>query len=135
MVSLVEFPLSIWYRLIVTYDILHHRLFNVSPRYISRYLDHLAETLLTSTPRIAQNPVDKFGSVTVVDLCVDTGAPAAFWGHPFTGGQTGGLAVANITQVDCDEWDGSLDRFSSWTRYQAMPGDDKKVELKPGHAS
>lgn len=80
----------------------------------------------------SDDPVDKFRSVTVVDLCVDTGAPAAFWGHPFPPDQTGGLAVANITQVDCDEWDGSLDRFSSWTRYQAVPGDDKKIEVKSG---
>lgn len=73
----------------------------------------------------AENPVDKLGSVTVVDLCVDTEAPAAFRGHHFSAGQTGGLAVANLMQVDCDEWDGSLDRFSSWTKYQAVPGDGK----------
>ena len=82
----------------------------------------------------AQNPVDRFGSVTVIDLCVDTGAPAAFWGHLFTGGQTGGLAIAKITQVDCDEWEGSLDRFADWTKYQQVPGDSKKVEVKPGHS-
>ena len=34
----------------------------------------------------AQSPVDKFGSVTVLDLCHDTGAPEAFWGKQFPAG-------------------------------------------------
>ncbi|KAL6714812.1 hypothetical protein ACLMJK_007072 [Lecanora helva] len=79
----------------------------------------------------AAQPQDRFGSVTVVDLCHDTGAPEAFWGRTFDG-TTGGLAVATIEEVDCESWEGSLDRFSDWTKYQLRGGSQKQVEVKAG---
>lgn len=80
----------------------------------------------------AQQPRDKFGSVTVVDLCHDTGAPEAFWGKTFAPGQTGGLAVANISQVDCTEWQGSLNRFADWSGWELERGSQKQVVKKGG---
>lgn len=80
----------------------------------------------------AQQPRDKFGSVTVLDLCHDTGAPEAFWGKTFAPGQTGGLAVANISQVDCTEWQGSLNRFADWSGWELEGGSQKQVVKKGG---
>lgn len=88
----------------------------------------------------AQSPVDAYGSVTVVDLCADTGASDAFFGDsgsaPNTGedGHRAGLAIANITQVDCGTaWKGDVIHTESWTKYQASPGAKEAVALKPGH--
>ena len=80
----------------------------------------------------AQQPVDGHGSVTVIDLCHDTGAPEAFWGRQFPPGQTGGLAVATIEQVSCEDWQGSLDRFADWTGFELQSGSQKEVVKKPG---
>ena len=80
----------------------------------------------------AQAPTDQFGSVTVVDLCHDTGAPDAFWGHSFPEGQTGAVGVADIELVDCEEWQGSLDRFASWTGFKLKDGSQKQVVAKSG---
>lgn len=76
-------------------------------------------------------PKDKFGNVTVVDLFSDNGAPDAFWSRKFGEGEMRGLAVADLTQVDCEQWEGSLDHFSSWTKYKPEEGSLKQVEVKP----
>lgn len=64
---------------------------------------------------------DKFGSVTVLDLCHDTGAPQAFWGPGLSG--TGGLATATITQVECEQhWQGRIERVASWSKFKKISG-------------
>lgn len=69
----------------------------------------------------AAEPRDKFGSVTVLDLCHDTGAADAFWGHDFGGGM-GGLAVADITPVDCGlYWKGKVSKISQWLPFIMKP--------------
>lgn len=74
----------------------------------------------------AANPTDGFGSVTVVDLCADTGASDAFFGSsgaasPGEDGHRAGLALATITQVDCGKyWKGSVNHFEKWTKFQAI---------------
>ena len=66
-----------------------------------------------------------------VDLCHDTGAPQALWGD-LKDGQTGGLAVATITQVDCgQQWKGEAEGFVDWRGYQASPGGRTAVIKKP----
>lgn len=76
----------------------------------------------------ASAPKDMYGSVTVVDLCVDTGAPKALWGES---GAKGGLALATITQVDCQGWEGSVGPFADWSDLQAT-SDGKGVVKKGG---
>lgn len=71
------------------------------------------------------------GSVVGVDLCKDTGASAALWGAAQD--DQGGIAVATIQQVDCDQhWQGDLSpkTFTDWTKYQASAG--KSLKMKPG---
>ncbi|KAM0805159.1 hypothetical protein BDR22DRAFT_885231 [Usnea florida] len=84
-------------------------------------------------------PTDALGSVTVVDLCADTGASDAFWGKegapPSKGedGHTAGLAVASIERVDCGEvWKGEVGGFQDWSRYVATGGAEDAVGVKPG---
>lgn len=59
--------------------------------------------------------------MTVLDLCSDTGAPQAFWGD-LKEGTTGGLAVADIQEVDCEEWDGQFERVAPWTNFRVIKG-------------
>ena len=87
----------------------------------------------------AQYPVDAFGSVTVVDLCADMGASDVFFGSegaaPSAGedGHGAGLAVANITRVDCGVmWKGAVDDFQSWSKYVATSDAEDAVRVKPG---
>ena len=87
----------------------------------------------------AQHPLDAYGSVTVVDLCADTGASDAFFGssgsapNPGEDGHRAGLAVANITQVNCAEsWKGKVDDVQSWSKYIATSDAEDAVEAKPG---
>lgn len=66
--------------------------------------------------------MDRWGSVTGVDLCYDTGASQALWGG-LADGQTRGLAVGVITQVDCGrQWKGEGVGFQHWSKYEATPG-------------
>lgn len=74
----------------------------------------------------AGEPRDRFGSVTVVDLCQDTVAARAFWG----GGP--GLATATITQVPCEQWKGQVSKFSGWSRYKKSPNGKGVVLKNPG---
>lgn len=87
----------------------------------------------------AQAPVDAYGSVTVVDLCADTGASDVFFGsdgsapNPGEDGHRAGLAVANITRVDCGAmWKGGVEGFQSWSKYVATSGAEDAVGVKPG---
>lgn len=67
----------------------------------------------------AAAPRDRFGSVTVLDLCHDTGAADAYWGRgSLHGGGTGGLAVANITRVTCDGWQGGGLNVAHWASFK-----------------
>ncbi|MCJ1467587.1 hypothetical protein MMC07_006212 [Pseudocyphellaria aurata] len=76
----------------------------------------------------AGEPRDRFGSVTVIDLCQDTGAARAFWGNG------PGLATATITQVSCEEWKGQVGRISGWAKYKKS-ADGKTVVLKNPNAA
>lgn len=53
------------------------------------------------------NPEDKLGSQTVLDLCRDTDAVSMLWGTPDPG-----MAVADIEEVDCSEWSGTVRKAS-----------------------
>lgn len=84
-----------------------------------------------SCSQTKDKPNDRWGSVVGVDLCKDTGASAALWGAAQD--DQGGIAVATIQQVDCDQhWQGDLSpkTFTDWTKYQASAG--KSLKMKPG---
>ena len=52
-------------------------------------------------------PTDKLGSQTVLDLCQDTNAVEMLFGT-----SKPGMAVADIEQVDCSEWSGTVRKAS-----------------------
>ena len=49
------------------------------------------------------NPKDKLGSASVLDLCSETNAVPMFFGS-----SKPGLAVADVEQVDCSQWSGTI---------------------------
>jgi len=53
------------------------------------------------------HPTDKLGSQTVLDLCRDTNAVEMLWGTPKPG-----MAVADLEEVDCSEWSGTVKKAS-----------------------
>ena len=53
------------------------------------------------------NPKDKLGSETVLDLCSDTNAVEMLWGSP-----NPGLAVADLEEVSCSQWSGTIHKAS-----------------------
>ena len=53
------------------------------------------------------NPQDKLGSQTVLDLCRDTNAVSMLWGTPQPG-----MAVADLEEVDCSQWSGTVKKAS-----------------------
>ena len=74
---------------------------------------------------------DRWGSDTAVDLCADTGAADALFGRSYEA--KGGIAVAELVQVDCgSEWKGVADQgsFVDWSAYVATPGTALAVRKK-----
>ncbi|KAL6717706.1 hypothetical protein ACLMJK_005621 [Lecanora helva] len=75
---------------------------------------------------------DRWGSDTAVDLCVDTGAADALFGRRYE--NQGGVAVADLVQVDCGaQWKGTVDpgSYVDWTGYVATPGQPLAAVKKP----
>ena len=73
-------------------------------------------------------PKDRWGSDTAVDLCADTGAADALFGRHYE--DKGGVAVADLVQVDCgSEWEGEVDQASivDWAHYVPTPGQELAV--------
>lgn len=50
-----------------------------------------------------QGGKDKLGSDTVLDLCTETDAPMMVWGTA-----KAGMSVADVKEVDCGEWPGTV---------------------------
>ena len=65
--------------------------------------DQYAPGALRQCAQNAQNPKDNLGSDTVLDLCSETDAVPNFFGS-----EKAGLAVADIEEVDCSEWSGTV---------------------------
>ncbi|MCJ1265542.1 hypothetical protein MMC22_005422 [Lobaria immixta] len=76
---------------------------------------------------------DKFGSVTVLDLCHESGASNAFWGPGLKG--NGGLATATITQVPCEQWSGQVNRVADWAKFKKSNSGKTVLLKKPFRAS
>ena len=76
-------------------------------------------------------PKDRWGSDTAVDLCVDTGAADMLFGRHYE--DKGGVAVADLMQVDCGaQWKGTADppSFVDWSAYVSTPGQQLAVSKK-----
>jgi len=69
--------------------------------------DQYQEGAVGQCAQTDSKPTDNLGSQTVLDLCEDTNAATMLWNSTKPG-----MAVADIQQVDCSEWTGTVRKAS-----------------------